>query len=114
MPDRDRQEGLRIRVAGPEDAGDVTQADRWHGLWYDAPDCWLEDVYVEERARRLGVGRALVEAALGRAGARGSRRVQLDVNEANAEALALYRSLGFDEVQEDPPGGRLLLMTCPL
>ena len=61
-----------------------------------------------EDARRLGLGRALAEAAIERARERGCRRVQLDVNEVNAEALALYRSLGFDSMQ-DPPGGNLHL-----
>lgn len=91
-------------------AGGVCQLRFRHGLWYDAPDCWLEDVYVEEAARRSGIGRALGEAVLDRARQRGCRRIQLDVNEANPQALALYEDLGFDAVQ-DPPGGRLLLMT---
>lgn len=68
---------------------------------------------MDEDARRLGVGRALTEAAIERARERGCRRIQLDVNEANPEALALYEGVGFDPVQ-DPPGGRLLLMTRPL
>lgn len=88
----------------------VCQLRYRHGLWYDAPDCWLEDIFVDENARGIGIGRSLVEAAIERAERRGCRRVQLDVNEANAEALALYRGLGFDEIQ-DPPGARLLLMT---
>jgi GNAT superfamily N-acetyltransferase len=91
-------------------AAAVCQLRYRYGLWYDAPDCWLEDVYVEERARRLGLGRALGEAALDRARERGCRRVQLDVNEANPEALALYEELGFEAIH-DPPGGRLLVMT---
>ena len=81
-----------------------------YGWWYDAPDCWLEDVFVVEDARGLGLGRALAAAAIERARERGCRRVQLDVNEVNAEALALYRGLGFDSMQ-DPPGGNLYLMT---
>jgi ribosomal protein S18 acetylase RimI-like enzyme len=81
-----------------------------YGLWYDAPDCWLEDMYVDADARGRGIGRALGDAAIERARERGCRRVQLDVNEANPEALALYRRLGFDSLQ-DPPGGQLLLMT---
>jgi GNAT superfamily N-acetyltransferase len=99
-------------LAGPEDARPtgLCQLRYRYGLWYDAPDCWLEDMYVDDEARGAGVGRALGEAAFERARERGCRRVQLDVNEANPEALALYRRLGFDEVQ-DPPGGRLLLMT---
>lgn len=99
-------------LAGPE-AGHpaaVCQLRYRYGLWYDAPDCWLEDMYVDEGARRAGLGRALGEAAIERARERGCRRIQLDVNEANPEALALYRRLGFGDVQ-DPPGGRLVLMT---
>jgi len=91
-------------------AAGVCQLRYRYGLWYDAEDCWLEDLYVDEGSRRLGLGRALSEAAVKRAGERGCRRVQLDVNERNPEALALYTDLGFDPVQ-DPPGGRLLLMT---
>jgi len=66
-----------------------------HSIWTDAPDCWLEDLYVEEPARGSGVGRALVELAFERALARGARRIELDTNERNAGAIALYESLGF-------------------
>ena len=99
-------------LAGPDSArpAGVCQLRYRYGLWYDAPDCWLEDMYVDAEARGLGVGRALGDAALERARERGCRRVQLDVNEANPEALALYRRLGFDSIQ-DPPGGQLVLMT---
>jgi ribosomal protein S18 acetylase RimI-like enzyme len=99
-----------LAAADADRPAGVCQLRYRHGLWYDAPDCWLEDIYVDEGARRLGIGRALVEAALARARERGCRRIQLDVNEANTDALALYRELGFDEIQ-DPPGARLLMMT---
>ena len=78
-----------------------------YGLWYDAPDCWLEDMYVDASAR-LGIGRALGEAAIERARKRGCRRVQLDVNEAKSRG-AFYRRLGFDSWSR--PAERLLLMT---
>ena len=55
------------------------------------------------------MGRALMEAAFERARERGCRRMELDVNEANPAALALYDSLGFSS-WSDPPGGRNLLM----
>lgn len=66
-----------------------------HSIWTDAPDCWLEDLYVEQQARGSGVGRALVELAFERAIARGARRIELDTNERNGGAIALYESLGF-------------------
>src|SRR5215212_5331801 len=58
-------------------------------VWMAAPDCWLEDLFVEDHARGKGVGAALVGAALERARARGCRRVELDTHEGNEPALAL-------------------------
>jgi GNAT superfamily N-acetyltransferase len=66
-----------------------------HSVWTDSPDCWLEDLFVEEHARGQGVGGALVVAAFERAGTRGARRIELDTNERNLGAIALYESLGF-------------------
>jgi GNAT superfamily N-acetyltransferase len=64
-------------------------------VWTGSEDAWLEDVFVVEQARRGGAGRALVERCIDRARARGCRRIQLDTNERNEPALALYESLGF-------------------
>lgn len=50
------------------------------------------------RARRLGVARRVINAALTAAGERGVTRVFLDVAEDNVSALALYKCLGFSEV----------------
>jgi GNAT superfamily N-acetyltransferase len=66
-----------------------------HSVWTDSPDCWLEDLFVEEHARGQGVGGALVVAAFERARVRGARRIELDTNEHNHGAIALYESLGF-------------------
>jgi ribosomal-protein-alanine N-acetyltransferase len=48
--------------------------------------------------QRRGVGRQLVERALGTLGDRGVERVFLEVRQSNAAARALYASLGFGEV----------------
>jgi ribosomal protein S18 acetylase RimI-like enzyme len=95
-------------LAGDPPAG-VCQLRYRYAIWTESEDCWLEDIYVEESARGAGLGRELVEAAFERARERGCRRMELDVNEANAGALRLYESLGF-EAWSDPPGGRNLLM----
>jgi GNAT superfamily N-acetyltransferase len=67
---------------------------RW-SVWTSSEDAWLEDLFVSEAARGTGLGRALLEAAVERARARGCQRIELDVDEANTPALTLYRSLGF-------------------
>jgi ribosomal protein S18 acetylase RimI-like enzyme len=77
-------------------------------VWTGTPDCWLEDLFVDEAARRAGVGRSLVEAAFAGARARGCRRIELDVNEDNAAALAFYETLGF--TTEPKPPGRTLFV----
>jgi putative acetyltransferase len=53
-------------------------------------------MYVEPEARRSGIGRALVAEALARASKMaGVRQVNLGVNAANTEAIALYQRAGF-------------------
>jgi GNAT superfamily N-acetyltransferase len=79
-------------------------------VWEAAPDCWLEDVFVREDARRRGVGEALVQMAIERARDRGSRRIELDTNEDNAAALALYERLGFSPRSKSSGGGRDLYL----
>lgn len=89
----------------------VCQVRYRHSIWTAAPDCWLEDLYVRAAARRAGLGAALVAATLERARDRGCRRVELDTNEANAAALALYRRLGFSERSKSASGdGRDLFL----
>ena len=95
-------------IAGEPPAG-VCQLRYRYSIWTESVDCWLEDIFVEDEARGSGMGRALMEAAFERARARGCRRMELDVNEANPAAMALYDSLGFSS-WSDPPGGRNLLM----
>jgi GNAT superfamily N-acetyltransferase len=73
----------------------VAQLRFRYGIWRAGGDCLLEDLYVDAAARGAGLGHALVETTLDRARARGCRRVELDVNEANAAAQRLYGSFGF-------------------
>ena len=100
-------EGTEYLLGGDPPTG-VCQLRFRYGLWYATPDCWLEDLFVDESARGTGLGRALVEAAFERAREHGCARVELDVNEANTAALALYESLGFEAGAG--PGARNLFM----
>lgn len=60
-------------------------------------------MFVLERARGLGAGRALLQAALAAAAARdGVRVVTLTVTEGNAPAIALYESCGFRAFGVEP------------
>ena len=83
-------------------------------LWQTAEECYLEDLFVREGARRAGLGAALVEAALERARERGCTRVHLDTNDGNRAALALYERLGFERHgftgSASPDGARTVLL----
>ena len=102
---RDDTEYL-LAAADDEPQAVVQVRYRW-SVWWDAEDCWLEDLYVRDDARGAGLGRALTEAVMERAAGRGCRRVELDVNSENTAALRLYRSLGFETGKT---GGQDLLM----
>ena len=104
-----------LLAAPHEDAppSGVAQVRFRHGLWFAAEDCLLEDLFVRDDARGQGVGRALVQATIDLARERGCRRVELDVNDANPPAVALYESLGFS-CRDERYGGRNLLMRLRL
>jgi ribosomal protein S18 acetylase RimI-like enzyme len=102
---------LGAAAAGDPPAG-VCQLRFRYGLWHEATDCWLEDLYVSDEARGAGLGRALVDAAADRARARGCARVELDVSDANPPALALYEAAGFATGKD--PGTHDLLMRLAL
>jgi GNAT superfamily N-acetyltransferase len=103
--------GTEFLLAG-EPALGVAQLRFRPSVWTGAEDAWLEDLFVVEDARRGGAGRALVQACVDRARARGCKRIQLDANERNEAALALYGSLGFSSATAERfDGGRNLYLT---
>ena len=91
LADSDTEFLLAAAADGAEPAG-VAQLRFRYGIWRAGGDCLLEDLFVDERAR-----------------ARGCRRVELDVNEANATAQRLYESFGFSSTA-NPYGARDLYM----
>jgi [ribosomal protein S18]-alanine N-acetyltransferase len=67
-----------------------------------APEAELLTIAVDRRKHGSGVGRLLFSAHLSRLSASRAEHVFLEVDEANAPALKLYRSFGFREVGKRP------------
>jgi GNAT superfamily N-acetyltransferase len=68
----------------------------WHrhlASWSDKDDFYLEDLFVDEGARGLGLGRALIEALIAQARQEGCGRFYWHTNESNTRARALYDSI---------------------
>jgi DNA-binding MarR family transcriptional regulator/GNAT superfamily N-acetyltransferase len=62
------------------------------------PEAEVKRMWVDPAARGMGVARRLLEATEAAARAAGAPALRLDTNRALVEAIALYRSTGFDEV----------------
>ncbi len=56
---------------------------------------WIEDVVVDQEARRQGVGKALTEACLERSRVLALREVNLTSRPSREAANRLYQSMGF-------------------
>lgn len=54
------------------------------------PVCYLQDLYIAESARGLGLGRTLIGAVAERARAAGTRRLYWQTHESNHTARRLY------------------------
>lgn len=62
----------------------------------------IQTIAVAPRARRHGLGRALMLALIGEARHRGATEVFLEVRADNPAAQTLYRTLGFEEIGVRP------------
>ncbi|CBV43722.1 ribosomal protein S18-alanine N-acetyltransferase [Halomonas elongata] len=81
-------------VFGLEEDGELLGYAILSRLPFDAE---LQSILVASHARRRGLAVALMEAVIAQAKAWKSERLLLEVREANAPAITLYRRMGFAE-----------------
>lgn len=62
-----------------------------------APVGWIENILVEAKKRRAGIGRLLIDAAANWSRARGLRELGSDVHADNTASLASHLAWGFGE-----------------
>lgn len=68
--------------------------------WEIEDFCYLEDLYVDPQARKVGIGRALIKAVEEIAVAKGSKRLYWTTAPDNSVARSLYEKLAVsDRVQ---------------
>jgi ribosomal protein S18 acetylase RimI-like enzyme len=64
-------------------------------LWSEGLECYLAELYVVPDRRGGGLGRALMDAAIAEARARGADTMDLGTSDGDVAARRLYESLGF-------------------
>jgi ribosomal protein S18 acetylase RimI-like enzyme len=74
------------------------------GIWTEALECYLAELYVAPHRRGQGLGRALMEASIQLARERGADYMDLGTGEDDVAARALYESLGFSNRGGKPDG----------
>lgn len=83
--------------------GDPAGFALFHGTfstWECTPGIWLEDLFVPDRHRASGVGRALLTHLAALAVQRGCARLEWHALDWNELALGFYRRLGAERLPE--------------
>jgi ribosomal protein S18 acetylase RimI-like enzyme len=74
------------------------------GIWSEALECYLAELYVAPPQRGRGLGRALMNAVMDLARQTGADYMDLNTAETDVTARALYESLGFSNREGKPDG----------
>ncbi len=77
-------------------------------IWTGAREAHLQELYVVPAMRGRGIGRALLEAAIGAAREAGATGIDLNTGATDTAARALYESCGFTNREGAPDGPAML------
>ncbi|MHB0951001.1 MAG: GNAT family N-acetyltransferase [Allorhizobium sp.] len=87
---------MRVAVVDGEMAGFAIH--HFHdSTWELTPDCYLEDLYLDEKFRGHGVGRALIDDLIALARTRGWSRLYWHTDRDNARARKLYDTYATED-----------------
>ena len=78
----------------------IVRVDRSPPIMLEVERAEITDVGVREDARRRGIARRLVEAALDWVRAGGVERVEIQVAKGNVEGQAFWRAVGFGDLMD--------------
>ncbi len=104
--------GLRAQMEAPDPPFECLIAEvdgqaagfalffRNYSTWRGLPGLFLEDLFVSERFRRRGIGRALLGKLAAIAVARGYGRMEWSVLDWNTPAHGFYRALGAAAMEQ--------------
>ncbi len=115
FPPRERwgEDAMRLQLELPGAFGLIDARGGFVLARVAADEAEILSIAVMPKARRVGLGRTLLTAAIAEARARGAAAMFLEVAAANAAARALYAQAGFREVGTRPnyyPGGAAALV----
>jgi GNAT superfamily N-acetyltransferase len=82
-----------LAVSGEESPSGLVHLIKRRSTWTAGHQCYLEDLFVEERLRGSGIGRSLIEYAYAWAKQQGCASVGWLTHESNATARRLYDRL---------------------
>lgn len=86
----------RAPFEGPAEAKE--RACGFAVAWFIDEEVQLQNIAVDPRHRRQGIGRLLVNQVVELGRTQGARVVDLEVRRGNQAAISLYTSMGFEQV----------------
>lgn len=98
---------ITVLLAGAGPDG-LAQLRLRRSVWFEGLDAYLEELYVVPARRGEGIGRALLESAMGAAREAGAEHIDLNTGETDTAARALYESAGFSNREGSPDGPAML------